>query len=217
VNCSVIELLPTIESGAQVVHCADLPSSDAYSLSGVETIRQADGTTAHRELCRVRQVGRAGAGTRAGWAYDDGNAALGTWSTLRAGCTQRIGFSLIDPVPGAEIRLQCAETILPSTTASVQLGDFCDPSTGLTTSSQQSCAMGHAVAGNPATLTCDPFTRACAVPCTSSSDCTAAGLLSYVCDTRTADAVFGAAIPSGIHPSQVHDFCVNPTCGGPAS
>jgi hypothetical protein len=138
------------------------------------------------------------------------------------GCTQRIGFSVISPITGAEVQLQCAQTILPSTTAAVQLGDFCDPATGNTTTmTPTSCSMGRAVAGNPTPLACDPFARACEVHCSTDADCTGAGLLSYVCDTRTAVEVYGSAsmVPSGVVPAGMdpntftHNFCVNPTCG----
>lgn len=219
VNCDVLELLPAVESDATVVHCADLPTPDAYTLVRVELAAQADGTDQHRELCRLRQVGRAGAGTVAGWAYDDGNAALGAWSMRPAGCTQRIGLSLVNAVSGAEVQLQCSQTILPGTSdLAPQLGDFCDPSTGNTMgTTPMSCTAGHAVAGFQTALACDSFNRSCQVACHSDADCTGAGLLSYVCDTRTAASVFGDAsmIPtgSGITADQAHDFCVNPTCG----
>jgi hypothetical protein len=210
VPCEVLELLPALEEGG--AHCADLPNADAYTYVRTEVSSLGD-RTLHRELCRIRQVGRAGAGVDHGWAYDEGT--LGSFSHLAPGCGQRIALSQLDPINGAELRLQCTDTVLPSTQAPVQLGDFCEPSTGSTTSSHVACSEGHPVAGNPATLACDPFERTCSVACTTDADCTGAGLLSYVCDRRTALEVYGSAsqIPTGVQPDAVHAFCVNPTCG----
>jgi hypothetical protein len=213
VPCELLELLPAIETGGP--RCASLPHPEAYTYVRTEAYPQPDGGTLHRELCRVRQVGRAGAGVQAGWAYDDGNPALGAWSALPTGCGQRVGFSVVSAMTGSEVALLCTETVLPATTARVQLGDFCDPSNGATTNRQGLCSEGHAVAGNPQVLACDPFARACEVACTTDADCTEAGLLSYVCDRRTALEVYGSAsqIPSDLSPDTVRGFCVNPTCG----
>jgi len=95
VDCDVLEVLPNT---GPTTHCGDLPHPTAYDLLRTEVA--SDGTM--REVCRVHQVGRAGAGTASGWVYDDDT--LGSFSNLPMGCTQRIAFSQLDPVTGAEIR-----------------------------------------------------------------------------------------------------------------
>jgi hypothetical protein len=118
-------------------------------------------------------------------------------------------------VTGAEVRLECFQTILPGTEAVAQLGSFCDPLTDevLGFAGSVHCSDGIATPGFPmSSLRCDAFDRTCQIDCTSDSDCTAAGLLSYVCDHRTAADVYGDARPEELPAGQVHDFCVNPTC-----
>jgi hypothetical protein len=212
VDCDVLELLP--ETG-EMTHCASLDHPEAYTFVRTETDVLANGTQVTRELCRVRQLDRASAASGvAGWAYDDGNPALGSFSMLPPHCPQRIGFSTISVIPNAQLRLQCTETILPSSGSVAELGAFCAPATGEVNGTTIACSAGTAIAGNPARLACDPFDRSCQIACTSDTDCTSAGLLSYVCDPRTAAQAFGAGeVPSGIDPAAVHHFCVNPTCG----
>ena len=221
VNCDVLEVLP---SDGSVTHCSDLPEAGTtYTLARTETTTGAGGVPVTREVCRVRQVGRAGAGGVAGgvtpgWVYDDGPMNLGGFSDLPAGCSQRIAFSNLMPITGAEIRLECDQTILPASGEAAQLGSFCNPTddtVNVTTGTPTAhCSDGHAVAGNPSTLLCDKFVRSCQVPCTGDSQCVGAGLLSYVCDLRDATTVFGAGatLPMGVNPGDIHGFCVNPTC-----
>ncbi len=213
VDCDVLEVLP---SGGTTTHCADLPNPEAYELARTERSVDASGSPVLHEVCRVRQVGRAGAGNvvggvTPGWVYDDGT--LGAFSELAQGCTQRIAFSALMPVTGADIRLECSQTILPASGEAAQLGSFCDPATGLVHGSSASCATGHAVAGNPATLACDAFDRTCQIACDDDADCVASGLLSYVCDHRDAATIFGdGMLPTGVQSTDTHEFCVNPTC-----
>ena len=220
VNCDVLELLPP---DGDMIHCSSLQNPTAYTHVRDEVTMLADGTRITRELCRIRQVGRMGAGTMPGWAYDDGNAALPAgFSMLPPHCGQRVGFSVISPVDGAEVRLQCDETILPGSGSVAQLGAFCDPATGNVGGPMgMACTTGTAIAGNPMHLGCDSFARSCEIPCTTDADCTGAGLLSYVCDTRTATAYFApSTVPMStppIMPGQIHHFCVNPTCGSAAA
>ncbi len=215
VPCDVFELLPQIGGSGEFQHCADLPNAEAFELDTTETTT-VSGVSVERELCRVRQVGRAGAAVTAGWYYDDGT--LGAASDLPPLCGQRIAFSVASPVTGAEVRLECFQTILPGTGAAAQLGSFCDPTNDALTSLDAAgahCSDGIATPGYPASvagLSCDAFDRTCQVHCASDSDCTAAGLLSYVCDTRTADVFFGDTRPPELMPEDVHNFCVNPTC-----
>ena len=134
---------------------------------------------------------------------------------LGATCEQRIAFSVTRPATGSTIRLECGQTILPGTNAAAQLGSFCDPESGAISGSEGTvhCADGIATPGYlMSTLSCDPFDRTCQIRCMSDADCTSAGLLSYVCDHRTADEVYGATLPDELMGSQAHDFCVNPTC-----
>ena len=88
---------------------------------------------------------------------------------LPTGCSQRVGFSVISPVDGAEVRLQCAETILPGSGTVAQLGAFCDPATGNVGGPMGvACTTGTALPGNPMHLGCDSFTRSCEIPsCTT--------------------------------------------------
>ncbi len=209
VPCDVLQVLP---ANTPHSHCSDLTNPEAFELVRTETSVDGAGNLIEREVCRVQQVGRAGAGTTPGWVYDDGT--LGSFSSLPAGCTQRIAFSALTPVTGANIRLECFQTILPGSGGSVQIGSFCDPTTQLINGSTTlHCADGHAVAGNPMTLSCDAFDRTCQIPCAADSDCVAAGLLSYVCDNRPASEYFGmATLPTGVSGDTIHHFCVNPTC-----
>lgn len=210
VDCDVLEVLPSIASGVVNVHCAGLAHPEAFELDHVELTSNADGTTTSREACRVRQVGRAGAGRDAGWAYDDGNPALAPgWSELRGGCTGRVGFSIAGPERGAEVRLECTEHLLVSTHEPVSRGTPCRPASGETLHGP--CALGHAVPHNPATLACDPFTLVCGVACIDDADCARAGLLTDVCDRRVASEYF-VGTPLGIAPDERHTFCVSPTC-----
>lgn len=90
IGCDVTVLL------APGARFEDLPHAEAYASEGVE-----DG----RERCRLRQLTTNEAGASVGWLYDDGS--LPGWSALPAGCAQRIGFSVIEPPPGADVRLTC--------------------------------------------------------------------------------------------------------------
>ncbi len=101
IGCTVYEVLAPVGSGAEFERCAGLLHGEAYELAGERT-EIALGVEVRREICRVRQVGRAGAGTEAGWFYDDGSAP---GSTLPAACDQRISFSVV--APGAEVVLAC--------------------------------------------------------------------------------------------------------------
>jgi hypothetical protein len=223
VNCDVLEVLPS-DPDPTLSTCAGLAHPEAYTHLRDEVTMDAAGHTTTRQVCRVRQVGRAGAvATTPGWAYDDGTLGMGI-SNLPTGCGQRIGFFGITPITNAEVQLQCAETILPGTGNAAELGAFCTPATmptatvtGNVNGTTMDCNTGVAVAGNPQHLACDLFTRSCQIPCTTDSECTTAGLLSYICDNRTATDFYAPnAIPMStpaIMPGAIHHFCVNPTCG----
>jgi hypothetical protein len=97
IGCQLFERLPAA-GGDQPWQCSDLPNSEAYTRVGVDV--------GGGEVCRVTQVGRAGAGIDPGWIYDDGS--LGAFSMLPTGCGQRIAFSVITPVRGATLQVVCA-------------------------------------------------------------------------------------------------------------
>ena len=216
-GCDVFELLPAVESGAEFTHCAQLPGAGAFSLERVETSTVL-GASVHRELCRVSQVVR-GTPSATGWYYDDGRDGVDGPSAMPEGCDQGIAFAQVHPVAGAEVRFECAEHLFPSSGAVVQLGSFCDPSTGadgtgeLAESPGFTCGMGTATPGfASAHMACDGFDRTCQLSCDDSSDCTAGGLLGYACDLREAQEIFGTRLPAGISAHDVHGVCVNPTC-----
>ena len=96
IGCELYERLPAA-GGDQPWQCSDLPSSEAYTRVGVD---EGGG-----EVCRIAQIGRAGAGTEPGWVYDDGS--LGAFSMLPRGCARRIAFSVITPVRGATLQVVC--------------------------------------------------------------------------------------------------------------
>jgi hypothetical protein len=215
--CTVSLLLPPVESAAEHTHCAELPGASAYTMERVE-LADLDGEVVHRERCRVQQVAR-GAVDAAGWYYDDGAEAPSGPSAMAPGCGQGVAFAGLEPVSGAELRVDCQAELFPTSGRVVHLGSFCDPGTGadgtgtLAESAAHTCGMGFATPGfESVRLSCDAFDRTCQVACDDSSDCRSAGLLGYTCDTREAAEVFGTNLPAGIAPTAVHGFCVNPSC-----
>jgi hypothetical protein len=211
VECEVLEALP---ASGPVVHCADLAHPEAYTLVRTEPVTLPDGTTGTREVCRVRQVGRAGAAADvAGWAYDDGNPALGAFTDLPLLCGQAIHFtSEIETIAPSEIQLRCSLDVFPSVpVGSPTLAQACDPTSGNTLDNAMPCSNGHAQRGFTATLRCDAFSRSCAMPCTSDADCTNGGVTGATCDLRTATDYFGSAgVPMSITPTTRRGFCSDP-------
>ena len=213
VQCDVFEILPAGQT------CADLPGRDPMETSIVEVNGE------QREQCKVNQVGPAGvsAGTP-GWFYESyDNAPDG--STIQDDCPadspQRISFVNTSPTTNAEIRLECLQTVRPGGGVTGTIGDFCTPEN---TAGQ---CTGLDPANRPDVLACDAASRTCGVPCTTTADCTAAGLLGDVCDSRSWEDAVGAnepgiseaernrrlgSIPAGTDLSAPHNFCVNPTC-----
>ncbi|MDQ3035855.1 MAG: hypothetical protein M3Y87_25855 [Myxococcota bacterium] len=211
VQCQVFEVLP---ASGDTTTCAGLPGRDPDSIVQIEV----DGVM--REMCEVLQVGPTGAMEGGqGWWYERAEAP-GTGSDIAMLCGetgQRIAFANINPITNSDIRLECLQTILPGGGGAVDIGTFCDPAAA------GSCDIG-ATPDRP--LACDAADRTCAVPCTSDANCTSAGLLGDVCDTRPwLDAVGVnepgisaaesarrmASIPGGLE-NEPHNFCVNPTC-----
>jgi hypothetical protein len=203
VGCDVFELLPA----PSAVIAPENTSCEGQMLEFVatETLERSDGTTITRELCRVPQITPAAglAGAERGWWYD--NMSTVVMDTCSSNETpQRIAFSMLMPPTGAEVRLNCAQAILPeSGTGGAQLGTFCDPA------SDTLCPTGTVPSMvSDIGFTCDGVTRTCGVACDSDAVCARAGLLSYVCDTRTLAEVTGD--PS--RGDAVYGYCINPTC-----
>lgn len=215
VGCDVYELLPAEGADVDVAHCADV----GLELVEVE-VEPATGVS--RELCLVPQIVPTDAEVVRGWYYDDRS------EEVRRNCganetPQRIAFSLLDPPRGAEIRLNCSQTVLPSSDGVAQLGTFCTPFAPA--GPENLCPMGVVPSMSPEHhFDCDPIERSCGVSCSSDADCSTAGLLSYVCDTRTVLEVVGdaARVPDVNGDGAIDDadaqasyaHCINPSCGG---
>ncbi len=202
VGCDVFELLPAAGGSATMTSC----DSVGLERVGTETFTRVDNSTFTRELCVVPQVPPVEAGVNAGWYYDNASPEVIEACGMTNETPQRIAFSLISPPTGAEVRLNCNQAILPPSEGVAQLGTFCNP--GTTPGEPGNlCVMGMTPSGNT-NFACDSLARTCGVPCTSNAECTAAGLLSYVCDTRARSVVSGDPADG----EEAYNFCVNPTC-----
>lgn len=208
VGCSVVEVMPP---GSTCTGPGLTFLRTETSESGVE-----------RDVCEIDQLAPAVGTTNTvqGWYYDDASPEVE--ALCRGGdSAQRIAFSLLDPPRGAEVRLNCAQAILPTSEGVAQLGSFCAPFAA--PGPENLCSMGEVPSRSPDhELSCDPLLRSCGVRCTSSADCAAAGLLSYVCDDRAMLEVAGGAerVPDvdgdgdadDTDAQSTYGFCVNPTC-----
>ncbi|MBX3272449.1 MAG: hypothetical protein KF729_19475 [Sandaracinaceae bacterium] len=202
VACDVVVVMP---SG---MGCGDL-AGGTPKMEGGRAVFEGD-----RPVCVLAQQVPANrspgapAPTAPGWYYDtftdDGRMNC---ETSPANPWQRIAFSA-QPPSGAEVRLECFQSVQSGGTGPVTVGTFCDPSTGQTiTDSPMPCSSGNL---GGVSLGCDPNTRACGVPCASTADCRGSGLVGYVCDTRPLQSVNPDQFPGNTNP---YNFCVNPTCG----
>ena len=201
VSCDVVALMPAGQT------CAELPGSTPKMENGVPVVEN------DRPVCVLTQQVPAdrtlGAAlpTAPGWVYD-------TFSTEgQMNCDpgggepwQRIAFTA-QPPSGAEVRLECFQSVQETGDGVVAIGDFCDPATGLTTTGPACSDPAGALSG--VALGCDPNTRACGVPCTSDATCRQAGLVGYVCDARALSEVNPEQFPGDATP---HLYCLNPTC-----
>lgn len=212
VDCEVYELLPAAGTPGVISDCTSLPGREF-----AETVL--DDSMVARQLCRVEQVRRADISGMPGWYYDDFSPDL---ADTCGASPQRIAFTgMVPPATGSEVRLECLQTIAlgnSSTDVSCdmdngasnpcRIGMFCeDPLSHM-------CGTGTSLPSGGATLGCDPVERLCGVPCADDAACTTAGLLGYVCDTRTNGEAAGEGIddvPESLR-GQVRGFCVNPTC-----
>ena len=140
-----------------------------------------------------------------GWYYDYFTAE-GEENCLEVGATswQRIGFTA-QPPSGAEVRLECFQSVQGGGTDEVGLGTFCDPGPDPAARVPDVCG-----AATDAANLCDPVTRACGVPCDTDAQCREAGLVGFVCDTRPLEVVDEGNFGGNATP---YNFCVNPTCG----
>jgi hypothetical protein len=208
VGCDVFEVLPA--PSPTIPPESSTCAGQSLELIGTETLDIAGGGTITREICVVPQVTPAdgAAGAARGWWYDNSSAmVMMTCATNET--PQRIAFSLLMPPTGAEVRLSCSQAILPeSGTGGAQLGSFCNPETD----GAAFCATGTVPSMvSDLDFACDAVTRTCGVSCDSDAICARAGLLSYVCDTRTIGEVTG----NPDHPlaANPYNYCINPTCG----
>ncbi len=201
VSCDVVVVMPSGQN------CGDLPGSTPKLERGAPVIE------GDRAVCVLEQqvpgdrtIGSAPP-TGAGWYYDtfttEGQGNCETSPTIP---WQRIAFTA-DPPSGAEVRLECFQSVQDSGEGEVAIGTFCDPATG-NTPAGRSCSEGRA-ADMSTPLGCDPNARSCGVPCGSDADCRGAGLVGFVCDRRTLEEVNPEQFPGN---TEQHLFCVNPTC-----
>jgi len=214
VPCEVLEVLPPEGDGV---------ISDCTMLPGREFVEMDIRGLAPRQVCRVTQVDHAPGvepTTMPGWFYDD--FTPGVMMNCMA-TPQRIKFveNLSPPATGSEIRLSCLQTVAFGSGMDTRcdadnnvsnqcfVGQFCD------FGADDRCNTGTSLPQDEgARLTCDPVARTCGVSCENDSDCTTAGLVGFICDTRSnSEAIAeGAMLPVGALPDAPHNICVNPTC-----
>ncbi len=202
VSCDVVAVMP---SG---MGCGDLPGASPKVENGAPVVE------GDRPVCVLAQQVPASRTlgspppTEPGWYYDTFTMeGQDNCETSPTNPWQRIAFTA-QPPSGAEVRLECFQSVQEGGTGAVAIGTFCDPATGQTqTDPPQPCSAGN-VGGTA--LGCDPNNRACGVPCGVDADCRGAGLVGYVCDTRPLEQVNPDQFPGNATP---YNFCVNPTCG----
>jgi len=202
VSCDVVAVMPSGQT------CADLPGSVAKMEGGAPVIEgDRPVCVLEQQLPADRALG-APPPTGAGWYYDtfttEGQANCETSPTDP---WQRIAFTS-DPPSGAEVRLECFQSVQDGGEGVVVVGTFCDPASGTTATDPPSTCGAGTFGG--VSLGCDPNSRACGVPCATNADCRGAGLVGFVCDDRPLEVVNPDQFPGNTTP---YNFCVNPTCG----
>ncbi len=162
VDCDVVEVLsPPGTHPEQPSSCADLAGANP-------TPRRInpDGSI---ECEMLQRASAGGTPSEPGWYYDDRSAAT---DGACAG-TQRIAFTAdATPPNGVRVSLECLQRIQGSgggTSAAVEVGSFCDPSSPDL----------HANPCDAAGLFCEPDSRTCQLPCATDADCPS----SLLCDT----------------------------------
>ena len=145
-----------------------------------------------------------------GWYYDDYTMDVQSNCGTAVIQGQRVAFTS-EPPSGATVRLECFQSVQSGgeNVMRAQVGTFCDPESppSAESSDPNPCGGGVDPAGRDNVVQCDRVTRACGVPCTNDSDCRAAGLVGFVCDTRPLNEV-----DESLMSTEPHNFCVNPTC-----
>jgi hypothetical protein len=197
VNCDVIAVL-----GSPEAECSSFGASPKMD-DGGEVFED------DRPVCVIQQIipddinPGAPEPTATGWYYDDfsgvGQENCGTPGDPSV-LFQRIAFSGMQPPSGAEVRLECFLAVEGGGDEVINRSTFCDPQGN----GDEICA--------PADFVCDPIRRACDVGCESDVDCVNAGLTGFVCDNdRTLQDIDPDEFAGN---TDIHNICVNPTCGG---
>jgi hypothetical protein len=216
VNCSVIETLP-----ADGTTCADLEGRVR-----VGTVVDPE-TMEASEVCEVVQVPATNRQipNGAGWFYDDfSNDAVGNCPSDQP---QRISYIPgSEPVTNTSVRLQCLQPVQGTSDTDtgglvdVRLGTSCTPFPS--SQDAENLCGGVTSPGFTNANICDPFTRGCQAPCTSSADCGPG----FLCDVNRLELVdqsapLRGALPDGItdptdgdcpnngDPDTLSDFIVN--------
>jgi hypothetical protein len=111
VACDVLEALSGVRVDDRLpTRCAWTDHADALTVDHIETVALADGSTRTYDVCRIRQIGRAGAEAfERGWFYDDGTLAGA--SALASRFEQAIHLAGIVPTPSSEVRIRCEEHV----------------------------------------------------------------------------------------------------------
>ncbi len=185
-DCSIHEVLPPAGPGV-ISECAMLPGRTAI---GWETSFSGE----VRQRCLVARARH----------LDTDAETPGWFITPRPNCYEPPLEFNVPVAPFAEVRAACTRSF-PFSDAPRGLGENC-------VYDQDRCPMrGTSPSGAP--LTCDPIARICTVACIQDTDCEAAGLEGFVCDTRTIeDAEAGYWLPYGLDLSAPRNVCINPSC-----
>ena len=183
-DCEIYEVLPPAGPGV-ISECAMLPGRTAI---GSEITFSGE----VRQRCLVSRA-----------RHLDTDAETPGWFITPRCVEPTLEFN-VPVAPFAEVRTACIRRF-PFSNAPRGLGEIC-------VYDQDRCpTRGTSPSGAP--LTCDPIARICTVACTQDTDCEAAGLEGFVCDTRTIeDAEAGYWLPYGLDLTAPRNVCINPSC-----
>jgi len=202
VSCDVVVVQP------EGMNCDSLPGGSPQMEGGAPVIEEGRSVCVLEQQVPTDRTAGAAPPGGSGWYYDtfttDGQSNC---EPSPGAPWQRIAFTA-QPPSGAEVRLECFQSVQEGGTGDVAIGTFCDPDTGATPGGAM-CNAGSAPDGMTR-LGCDPNNRSCGVPCTVDAECRSAGLVGFVCDTRPLEQVNPDQFPGNANP---YNFCVNPTCG----
>ncbi|MFK7984589.1 MAG: hypothetical protein AB8I08_01075 [Sandaracinaceae bacterium] len=196
VACDVLVVMPAGQA------CSDLPGATEQIVDGAPVSDEGRAVCVLEPLLPDSRAPGSPAPGGAGWYYDNFT------TEGQANCQeavdspwQRIAFTA-QPPSGAEVRLECFQSVQATGEGDITIGTFCDPA------SDTVCPTGMVPAGGSA-LSCDPIARTCGVQCANDADCRAAGLVGFVCDTRPLGEVDDGFEGN----TDAYNFCSNPTCG----